>query len=181
MGMATGVSVRVEAPPSMAGRILWLAIAAALVALSVTLLPRPDWAELSAHQAASAWPTTEATILDVELERRSVATMGGSTQNLVLTGAYRYEVDGSEHEGRSITLRQPANMPERHIQTLYTRLNFARLTGRPIAVHYDPAMPAHAFVDISVDLRRHLWPALGSLALLVAAASAAGTALRSRH
>ena len=172
MILVSGAPARAQRSPRAIGAGVALALAALLAALVVAMVQRLDWNLYATHLAARDWPVAEATVLDVSLERRSTPTAGGVTQVLHLTGTYRYAVDGAAFDSGSISLRPVADLPERHVQTLYARLNFARLTGRPVVVHYDPDTPGHAFFDISVDHGRLLWPALIGAGVLAFAAGA---------
>jgi len=158
-----------------------LVLAVALSALAVATLARIAWADLAAHLEARNWPTAQAQVLAVSLHRHASQERGGARQQLVLSSVYTYEIHGVRYEGGRVGLRDVGDPQDRDLQALYGRLNFARLTGRPISVAYDPAEPSRALIDASLDW----WPVargLGlGLAIFVAAGLSIGAAVRSQR
>lgn len=156
-----------------------LVLAVTLSGLAVAALVRIAWGDVAAHLEARDWPIVQAQVLAVSLDRRTSQDGGGARQYLALAAVYAYEVDGTRYEGSRGGLRDTGDLHDRHLQALYGRLNFARLTGRAVAIAYDPAAPERAFVDASLDW----WPVAARLALalflLAAASSSAAAAVRS--
>lgn len=140
-----------------------------LLALSIAAMSRLPWADWRLHLDARSWPQAQATIRSVSLSERIDAAGAAERPGteLVLAVIYDYEVEGVAHEGRAASFDDTAAAHDRRLKTLYSRLNFALVTGRPVAVFYDPAMPGRAVVDISVEGRRVA--AGGGLAALGAA------------
>lgn len=144
------------------GRQAALALAA-LLALSGSLLlalaagaaAKLPWEELRLHLAARSWPAAQASIRSVSLSERSHVTgpQDRLVTELVLAVAYDYEVDGVPHEGRAASFADTGKPHDRRLRTLYSRLNFALVTGRSVPVFYDPHAPAAAVLDRSFDRR----------------------------
>ena len=142
---ATGGRTAAAVPSALAGAALLV-----LAAVAGALLP---WAELRLHLEARAWPVTEATLRSVSLShgRHAPADAEARTGDLVLAVVYDYEVDGTVHEGRRASFADRAGPHDRRLKTLYSRLNFALVTGRPVPVSYDPDVPETAVLDAGFD------------------------------
>lgn len=151
MSMGMGVSARATRLPRAFGRLALLAVALLTAGLAAATVAGVDWDDVATYREARHWPRVPADILTVSLERRVDPAAGGMVQVLVLSGTYAYEVDGRRYEGDRVSLRDSSEMHDRHLQSLYARLNFARLTGRPLPAVHDPGQPGRAFIDITVD------------------------------
>jgi len=157
-------AARTSAPRARAnrasGRQAALALAA-LLALSGSLLlalaagaaARLPWEELRLHLVARSWPEAQATIRSVSLSEHSHPAGDRPVTKLVLAVAYDYEADGVAHEGRAASFADTGDPHDRRLRTLYSRLNFALVTGRSVPVFYDPHAPATAVLDRSLARR----------------------------
>lgn len=172
MNMGLGVSARAAWSPRALARLALVALSLLMAGSAVVTVARIDWDDVATYREARQWPSVGADILAVSLERRASPAAGGMVQALVLSGSYAYEVDGRRYEGDRVSLRDSSEMHNRHLQSLYARLNFARLTGRPLAVVYDPGQPERAFVDITVDWGRVIERLVLACALLMIALAA---------
>lgn len=157
---------RTGAPQAQAnrasGRQAALALAALLalagsllLALAAGAAAKLPWEELRLHLAARSWPEAQASIRSVSLSERS--HVAGPRQRLVtelvLTVAYDYEAGGVPHEGRAASFADTGKPHDRRLRTLYSRLNFALVTGRSVPVFYDPHALGEAVLDRGFDRR----------------------------
>ncbi|MCO5146655.1 MAG: DUF3592 domain-containing protein [Aquamicrobium sp.] len=126
-----------------------------LLALAAGAAAKLPWEELRLNLAARSWPEAQASIRSVSLFERShvAGPQERLVTELVLTVAYDYEVDGVQHEGRAASFAETGKPHDRRLRTLYSRLNFALVTGRSVPVFYDPHAPAEAVLDRSFDRR----------------------------
>lgn len=124
-----------------------------LLALAAGTAARLPWDDLRLHIAARAWPAAQATIRSVSLSERSylAGPDGELASRLVLAVAYDYEVAGVAYEGRVASLDDTGEPHDRRLKTLYTRLNFALVTERPLPAFHDPRAPALAVLDAGFD------------------------------
>lgn len=139
------------------------AVAGALMmALGAGVAARLPWQALGEHVEARSWPVAEASIRSVSLSQRSYAPVTGDAPatGLVLAVAYEYDVDGTVREGRRASFADRAGPHDRRLKTLYSRLNFALVTGRTVPVSYDPGDPGNAVLDTGFDWRQ-VAPAAG--------------------
>lgn len=158
---------RTSAPPARddraPGRQAALALAALLalagallLALAAGATAKLPWEELRLHLSARSWPEGQASIRSVSLSERShvAGPRERLVTELVLTVAYEYEVGGVAREGRAASFADAGEPHDRRLRTLYSRLNFALVTGRSVPVFYDPDAPAGAVLDRSLDSRQ---------------------------
>lgn len=126
-----------------------------LLALAAGAAAKLPWEELRLHLVARSWPEARASIRSVSLSERS--SIAGPRQRLVtelvLTVAYDYEAGGVPHEGRAASFADTGEPHDRRLRRLYSRLNFALVTGRSVPVFYNPHVPAEAVLDRSFDRR----------------------------
>lgn len=147
---------RAARTPNRPAAMLAAALAGVLLlALAAGALARLPWQAVRASLDAQAWPLAQATIRSVSLSERSYMPAGGEgpARELVLDVAYTFEVDGIVHEGRRASFADRARPHDRRLRTLYSRLNFAFVTGRTVAVAYDPEEPANAVLDTGFGWR----------------------------
>lgn len=178
MALATGFAARDGRASHGRSALGLLAAALTLSGLAVVLLARIAWGDVAAHLEARDWPTAEAHVRAVSLDRRSSPAASGAEQYLALSAVYVYEVDGVAYEGHRASLRDTADLHDRGLQALYGRLHFSRLTGRAVTVAYDPADPQRALVDTSLDLQPVALRIGLAISLLAAALICAGTVAR---
>lgn len=150
-------------------------VGAALLLLALAATARLPWAELRLHLDARTWPAADAAIRSVSLFERGTAG-AGSERELVLAVAYDYEVDGVLHHGHMASFRDVAAPHDRRLRTLYSRLNFALVTGRPMPVFYNPRSPGqavfeHDFEPVAMARNGLLAGASGVLGLFLVSAS----------
>lgn len=138
---------------AMAMAALAALVGSLLLALCASAASRLPWQELRLHLAARAWPQVEGAVRSVSLSERSHlgARQDGPARELVLAVAYEYEVDGVPHEGLTASFSDTGAPHDRRLMALYTRLNFALVTGRPVPVFYDPAAPERAVLDTGFE------------------------------
>lgn len=131
---------------------------ALLLALAAGTAARLPWDDLRLHIDARDWPAVPASIRSVSLAERSRVSGQdvGPVSELVLAVAYEYEVAGVVHEGRLASFADLGERHDRRLKTLYSRLNFALVTGRPLPAFYNPDRPEQAVLDRSFDRRRVL-------------------------
>jgi hypothetical protein len=156
-----------------AGRTAAMAVAVAfgcLLALagSRQLAPLP-WGETAAALRVATWPVAEAKVTAAHLGEVAVPGRGGLETELRLSLAYEYEVGGRSFTGGQGSLADRAPDDDRRLVSLYRRAEFARITGDPLAVFYDPAAPERAYVEAAVPWAR-LLPGLAKGAALFLAA-----------
>lgn len=126
---------------------------ALLLALAAGAAARLPWDDLRLHLAARDWPAAQASIRSVSLSERSRLAQPDRAplSELVLAVAYDYEVDGVAHQGRMASFDDVGALHDRRLKTLYSRLNFALVTGRPLPAFHDPQMPSRAVLDTGFD------------------------------
>lgn len=165
------------------GAAVVVVLALALSGLGVAALVKVSWDRAALHLAARDWPVAQAKILDVRLGEQAVAQAGGgdAAWRLVLSARYVYEVDGASYVGTSVSLADVGDRDDRRLKSLYSRLHFARVTGRTVAARYDPAAPETALLDNGFPWRQTLAQVgLGVLGLLAGTAMVVGVARRRR-
>ena len=133
------------------GHVVLAAVFAALagvtlLSLALAAAARLPWVELRLHLDARAWPVADAAIRSVSLSERGMAGTG-QARELVLVVTYDYEVDGVPHYGHMASFRDVAAPHDRRLRTLYSRLHFALVTGRPMPVFHDPRSPGRAVFE----------------------------------
>lgn len=126
---------------------------ALLLALVAGALARLPWEAMRTGIDARNWPSAQAAIRSVSLSERSYMSAEGAAQELALDVVYVYEVDGVVHEGRRASFADRAAPHDRRLRTLYSRLNFALVTGRAVEVAYDPRDPSVAVLDTGFEWR----------------------------
>lgn len=137
-------------------------VGALTMALGAGSTARLPWQAAGEHLQARSWPVAEASIRSVSLSERGHAPRDGEAPatGLVLAVAYDYRVDGTVHTGTRASFADRAGPHDRRLKTLYSRLTFALVTGRPVPVSYDPRAPGNAVLDASFDWSRMV-PGLG--------------------
>lgn len=140
----------------MAAAALTALLGGLLLALAAGAAARLPWDDLRLHLAARSWPAAQASIRSVSLSERSrVAAPDGALESeLVLAVAYDYEVAGTAYQGRMASFADVGAPHDRRLKTLYSRLNFALVTGRPLSAFHDPQAPAMAVLDTGFDSGR---------------------------
>lgn len=136
-------------PPLRPAAMLLALAGALLLALAASTAARLPWQAMRANLEARHWPAASGSIRAVSLsERSSMPAEGGEpARELVLDVVYAFEADGVVHEGRRASFADRAGPHDRRLRTLYSRLNFALVTGRPVEVAYDPRHPGGAVLD----------------------------------
>ena len=159
--------------------VLW-GCALVLAGASVAVLAAAPWSALAAHVASRDWPEAQATVTSVGL--RDLPGADGEPR-LALVVSYAFEIDGVAHEGRRASLADEAGADDRRLKALYTRLNFARVTGAAVPVIHHPGEPGLALIDRDLawwPLAARLAAALALMAGALAAAASAAGRLRRR-
>jgi len=167
-GHASAGPVRRRGAGRMAG-VLAAALGAVLSFAGAGQLEPMPWGEAAAAMRVAAWPVAEARVTDARLDEVPVPARGGTVAELRLSLTYEYEVDGRRFAGGAGSLADRAPADDRRLVALYRRAAFARITGGPLAVSYDPAAPERAYVEASVPWAR-LLPGLAKGAALFLAA-----------
>lgn len=155
-------------------------VGALMMALGAGSAARLPWQAAAEHLEARSWPVGQASIRSVSLSQRNHAPRGGEAPGtgLALSVAYDYAVDGTVHAGSRASLADEAGPDDRRLKTLYSRLTFALVTGRPVSVSYDPRRPGNAVLDTGFDWWR-IVPGLGfGLAVFLLGLRLALSALR---
>ena len=132
-------------------RPLRLALALILCGLGASLLAGLPWSAAVTHLEARHWPSVPATIDTVGLEE--IAAIDGG-RRLSLVVGYSYEVGGIAYRGSRASLFDAGDIGDHRLKALYTRLTFARVTGRTVPAFHRPGDP-HA---VLLDRGLHWWP-----------------------
>lgn len=143
---------------------------ALLLALAAGVFARLPWQAMQANLEARNWPVAQGTIRAVSLSERSYMPADGGevARELVLRVSYGYEVAGIAREGHRASFADRAEPHDRRLRTLYSRLNFALVTGRAVEVSYDPHAPQEAVLDTGFVWRQAAFDgAVGLLAGLL--------------
>lgn len=140
------------------------AFAFAAGALTMTcgagVLAHVPWQAMGEHLEARSWPVAQASIRSVSLSQ--------DEDGLALAVSYRFEANGEIYEGFRASFEDRTALHDRRLKTLYSRLNFALLTGRTVPVFHDPQEPASAVIDAGFDWRKiALRAGVGLAALLL--------------
>ncbi len=131
------------------GAAIYALIGLIIAGLGAAVLSNLPWKAGLVHIQARDWPTVPAQILSVSLH----ADAGGIEAGLALDVVYSFEVDGAVIDGSRASYSDVAAPHDRRLRGLYRRLDFARITGRTVAVAYDPRDPGRAYLDRSFDWR----------------------------
>ncbi len=142
--------------PLTAMAVLAALAGALLLALAAGTAARLPWDDLRLHLDARAWPSVPASIRSVSLAARSRVSGqdAGPASELVLAVTYEYEVAGVVHQGRMASFADLGERHDRRLKTLYSRLNFALVMGRPLSAFHNPDRPEQAVLDRSFDRGR---------------------------
>lgn len=132
-----------------AGAAIYALIGLIIAGLGAAVLSNLPWKAGLVHIETRDWPTVPAQIISVSLR----ADTGGIEAGLALDVVYRFEVDGAVIDGSRASYADVAPRHDRRLRGLYQRLDFARITGRTVAVAYDPKNPASAYLDRGFDWR----------------------------
>lgn len=156
-----------------AGRMAATAVAAALGCLlalagSRHVAPLP-WDEAATALRVATWPQVEAKVTAASLDEAVVPGPAGMAAEWRLSLAYEYRVDGRDFAGGQGSLTDRAPAGDRRLMALYRRAEFARITGGPFAVSYDPAAPERAYAEASMPWARLLPGLAEGIALFLAA------------
>lgn len=128
------------------GAVFAFVAGALMMALGAGVVAHLPWQAVGEHLEARSWPVTQASIRTVSL----LQDEGG----LTLAVSYQFEANGETHEGHRASFEDRATLHDRRLKTLYSRLNFALLTGRTVPVLYDPQEPANAVFDVGFNWQR---------------------------
>jgi len=145
--------------PAQAAMGLAVALGCVLAVAGARQLDRLPWVETITAVRAATWPIAAATVTAARLEEVPVPAAAGMRTELRLAVSYVYDVGSRRFEGGAASLADRAPADDRRLVSLYRRAEFARITGKPLAVSYDPAAPATAYLEAAVPWQG-LLPAL---------------------
>lgn len=123
------------------------------------------WYQLNRAAASAAWPTVEGRILRSEVDVRRCAC-NPQMPNVAKYGAtiaYEYDVAGSRHVSRRVSLGYNATMSR------YKSRDFSQqyAAGRKVRVHYDPADPDLAVLEAGQTRNAWIVPGMGFVLFVV--------------
>lgn len=143
-----------------------LALGCGLTVAGMLQVDRLPWGEAATALRVATWPTAEATVTIARLDEVAIPARGGAVPELRLRVAYDYEVRGQRFDGTRASPADRARADDRRIVAIYRRAEFARITGKPIEISYDPARPNQAYIEALMPWNRML-PGLCKGAALV--------------
>jgi len=127
------------------------------------------WNEVAAAFVASSWPVAEAYVTRAALDEIVVPGQGGLVTERQLSVSYEFERDGQLVTATTASPNDRGPVDDRRLLALFRKAEFARITGHPVAVSYDPEEPTRAYIEAGIPWGR-LLPDLawGTLAFLMA-------------
>lgn len=116
-------------------------------ALPLAALP---WRQVESALVARTWPVAEARIISVALEEVRTPTPRGPQTDIALRAEYEFETPNGLVVATRVGLAERAPEEDRHLLSIYRKVEFARQTGHAMMASYNPARPADAYLDISL-------------------------------
>jgi hypothetical protein len=162
IGLSSGMTK--SAPPSPSGKPRYH-LAGALAGISLLLMGLGLY-RIRADLAASAWPTVEGRVL------YSKTGGGDSSGNYRTEVRYEYFLEERRHVGA-------ASLFGRHDRSL--SLSNSHPAGQTVAIHYDPANPAHSVIETGITWHHFMLPLYAVVVLLFAALAGAVAKARSKR
>lgn len=143
-----------------------------LIVLGVLSIAASAVQQLRAQRTAG-WPTTEARIVQTEIQTESARRDGVSYKPRV---QYEYTVNGTRHVGSKLSHSIPTSRSRDSIQSVLDR----HQVGSTVLAHYNPDQPSESVLDNSRPSRALNW-AIGFVFIVVGAALLAANKRRQSH
>ena len=133
--------------------MIFYVFAAVLVLGGVLVFYNSFWSALKSPLAARNWPSADAVVLEVSLEKDRHVSSGPKSSGSVyyildVKATYEYKVDDRTYTNDRVSSRGADNSA--YHEDMYARLEDHKRVKEPITVWYNPANPAESILDRSI-------------------------------